>query len=696
MFLKEIQQTKYRKIKIKQLLILLFRILMITFLVLMFAQPFQRGYLPEAGESVRSSVLLVLDNSFSMEARSDSGNVFDDAKKKLIETIKMLNDKDEIYFVTTSQLGNEGGNVLYDNKDALIDSVKNTKISAVTRNLDYIMYFSDRILNSSTNTFKEYFLFTDGQKSTFLNSTGSGSKINNDENRKYNIVLCGKRTANNLSIDTIDVTSKIFQKNKSIKLKTTVTNHDNFDAQNISLNMVLEGTRKTPYEKSVDIKANSSVDIEFSFVPESTGSGGGYIELGSAGSSGMTAADEFKSDNRRYFSYMIHDKINVLLVAGSDKDVNYIKLAISSSEELVKDSTGATVPYYSVKQIGENDLTNELSSISGYNCIIISNKKSFTTVEADKLYIYVQNGGGIIIYPGDNTDITNYNSVLFKKFELNGINGTFGEKNGGISLRFDKIDFDHPIFEGIFKTKDVEGNTVIRESPLIKFGLNFMGGINAIPLIQLNNERNFLVEYSIGKGKILCYAVSPDAEYSDFPEKNIFPPITVRSILYLSDINPTKEAETGKDYFFDIENLGTGQNDSLTIAQIYDPKNIFKIPVYNNRGAFNLKNIMNNASNYRVSFKDKTINEFPCNFDKKESMPAKLNKSEIASLFNEKYQIKPNIISPEDEFKSSLLGLRSGRELWKYFLILAILFFTAEFVISRLMISRKAGKETTG
>lgn len=691
MFLKEIHQTRYRKIKIKQLLILFCRILMIIFLVLMFAKPFQRGYLPEAGESVRSTVLLVLDDSYSMEARGDSGSIFDEAKKKLAETVKMLNDRDEIYFTTASRLGTENGNILYDNKDALMDSVNNAKISTVTRDLDYIMYFSDRILNSSTNTFKEYFLFTDGQKSTFLNSTGSGSKINNDENRKYNIVLCGKRRANNLSIDTIDITSKIFQKNKSVKLKATVTNHDNFDAQNISLNMVLEGTRKIPYEKSVDIKAKSSMDVEFSFVPESTGSSGGYIELGSAGA---TAGDELISDNRRYFSFMIPDKVNVLLVAGSDKDVSYIKLAISSSEELTKDSTGANVPYYNIKQIGENDLLKEIGQKSGCNCIILSNKKSFTPDEAGKLYDFVQNGGGVIIYPGDNTDISNYNSVLFKKFELNGINGTYGEKNGNISLRFDKIDFDHPVFEGIFRSKDAEGNTVIKESPSVKFGFNFVGGLNAIPLIQLNNERNFLVEYTSGKGKLFCYAVSADAGYTDFPEKNIFPPITVRSILYLSDINPVREAETGKDYFFDTENLQTGQNDTLVLTQIYDPKNIFRIPLYNNQGTVNLKSMLNSSANYRISFRNKTINEFSCNFDKKESVPDKLDKSGIEGLFVKKYQIKPNVIPPEDEFKSSLLGLRTGRELWKYFLIMAILFLLAEFIISRLMMPAKIAKES--
>ena len=178
-----------------------------------------------------------------------------------------------------------------------------------------------------------------------------------------------------------------------------------------------------------------------------------------------------------------------------------------------------------------------------------------------------------------------------------------------------------------------------------------------------------------------------------FPAKSIFPPITIRSILYLSDINLTKEAEAGKDYFFDPGNIPIGTNDTLVLTQLYDPKNIFKIPLYNNQGIVNLKNELSSASNYIISHDNITVNEFSCNFDKRESMPEKLTKSEIARLFDNKYQIKPNIISPEEDFATSLVSLRTGRELWKYFLILAIIFLMAEFVISRFMIPLKTGRD---
>ncbi len=662
---------------------------MILFLVLAFAKPFERGYLSGAGEGVRSTILLVLDDSFSMEARSDSGTVFDEAKKKLIQTLSILNDKDEIYFTTTSKLGRENGKIFYDNKDALIDSVNHCKISPATHDLDYILYFSDKILSSSSNTFKEFFLYTDGQKSTFVNTNGSPVKIDNSENTKHNIVLCGKNPANNISIDTINITSKIFQKNKPIKLKATVTNHNNFDTKDVSLNLILEGTKKTPFEKTVDIQANSSVDMEFSFTPESTGFGGGFIELTSSSSSGITKDDEIVSDNKRYFSYKIPDKIKILAVSGIDKDLDYIKLALTSSEDLSKDSTGSKSLYFEIKHINENELLNWMDNTKDKNdCILIINKKSFSQQEADKLFDYVQNGGGLLLYPGDNTDINNYNSILFKKFDLFGIDGTFGSKNGNEVFKFDKVDLDHPVFEGIFKVREEDQTTILKESPSVKSGFNLIGGINAIPLIKLNNERNFLVEYTSGKGRILFYSVASDMNYSDFPSKNIFPPITIRSILYLANINTLKESIAGSDYFIDLSNERIKDKDTLLLTPLNETKNITRIPVYNKQDIINLKDETNYLSNYSLSNTGNAILEFPCNFDKRETIPDKLNETGLAGLFEKNYKIKANIITPGKEFITSLQQVRSGRELWKYFLIIAVIFLLLELIISKLILKK--------
>lgn len=691
MFLREVQQTKYKKIKLKQLLILLCRILMLLFLVMAFSRPFQKGYLPATGETPGSTVLFVLDNSFSMEVKSDSGSVFDEAKKKLIQAINLMSDNDEIHFVTTSNMGREDVVTYFENKDVLIDSIKTSRVSPITCDLDFIMYYSDRILSSSSNPFREIFFFSDAQKSTIGTFRGTPSELQKNENTKYNIVVCGKNEGKNISIDTVDIKTRIFQKNKMIKLKCTLTNHNNFNAANKTVSLNIEGDTKARDEKVIDIPANSSVEVEFSFVPGKTGFGGGYIELSLSGS-GLQPEDEMISDNRRYFFFRIPEKVRILSAVNSDKDIAFVKLALSTSEELSKDSSGQTTTYFDLKQVNENDLARELSQPNQFDCIIISNKRNFSSQETEKLYEFVQNGGGLMIYPGDNSDVNNYNSVFFKKFELTGMNGMFGNRNGTELSKFMNVDLDHPVFDGIFKSGSNSLTGILNESPSVKFGYQLFGGINHIPLIRLNNEQNFLVEYSSGKGKIMFWSIAPTMEYSDFPSKNIFSPITVRSMLYLSNINLAPEGVAGKDYFFDLEKYNTNSSDSVELKDNSNIKNTKYISVQKNE-VLNLKNYLTDISNYSITKSSKTIYEFPCNFDKSESNPAKMTESELRDLFANRFKLQPNIIMPEREFLQAVTSIRTGRELWKYFLILALVFLCAEFVISKLLAGKPSANE---
>ena len=105
--------------------------------------------------------------------------------------------------------------------------------------------------------------------------------------------------------------------------------------------------------------------------------------------------------------------------------------------------------------------------------------------------------------------------------------------------------------------KDSERNNLNPESPEIKSGITLNGGENSSTIVTLLNGANFMAEYSNGKGKLIMFAVPPDMNSSDFPAKNLFSPVTIRSILYCSNINGIKPAVTGRDYFIEVNNQNT-------------------------------------------------------------------------------------------------------------------------------------------
>jgi len=83
-FLKDIKKESKNKSRLKQLLILIARILTLIFLVFAFAQP----YIPTTTDGKKQPNQIVgiyIDNSFSMNALSENGQLLEVARNKALE-----------------------------------------------------------------------------------------------------------------------------------------------------------------------------------------------------------------------------------------------------------------------------------------------------------------------------------------------------------------------------------------------------------------------------------------------------------------------------------------------------------------------------------------------------------------------------------------------------------------------------------
>lgn len=680
MFLKEIEQSKYRKIKLKQLLILLMRIGFIIAAVFMFSKPFFKGYLGSPEDKPRSSVLIILDDSYSMQSREPAGSSFENAKKKAAETIDLLGDRDEAFFTTVSGINRLDRNMRYGDLNRLKDTLKLIRISDVTKDLTEVMYFAEEILKSASNSSKEVYLFTDGQKSFVENKSPIKPESIDDEAVKINIVLTSTREANNISVDTLNVITKIFEKNRPVRIKATVNNRNNYNVSNKSVTLNYAAFKD---EKVIDIPANSTLDVEFLFQPGKTGFSGGSVEL----TQSEISDDELSGDNKQYFAFYIPLKINLLLVSSSESDIAYLQLALSTSEELMRDSTGKSSSYFNVKKISPDLFKDEVPG--DFDAVVFVNKPSFSRQESEIIKSYVESGGGVIVYPGDLSSAENYNNTIGEEFNLPPIRQSFSDGAG--EFRFDKIDYEHPIFEGIFRNR-TENNNTGNESPVIKNGFDIPTGENAIPLVKLNNEKNFLVEFSRGKGKLLMFSVSPDMKNSDYPAKNLFSPISVRSILYLANANPVNSAVTGKDYFLDLSEFPLQKPDGhLPLTNLAGLKD--SVTYQEDQTLVNLKNKISTASLYNIGSAGEPAFGFPVNVQNKESESKRLDESEIEDYLKSSYAVNANVIGSQEMLTASVSELRTGKEVWKYFLVLALLFVVLEYFIAKSVSGRTKNTE---
>lgn len=674
MFLKEIQKSKMRRIKLKQILLLLLRIFAITFLVLCFARPVYEGY---AGSDTASKTtsLIFIDDSFSMNARDNNGLYFNQAKESVKRILNDHKESDEIYLVPTSSIAFKDKKILFGNFKELLDSLSNLKISYKTFSLNEVLSSSNEIIGESKNPVKEIFIISDFQKNNFQFDEKSYDKYPNLKSNFVNTYLInvGEREINNLSVDSLIVETKILEKDKDIKVKIYVNNFTGLNLKNKTVNLFIDNELRG--EKVVDLNSFEKKEVEFIFKSSLSGSITGVIEIVQS----EFQDDEIINDNKYFFNVYIPDKFEIGLLESNPADTRFIELAFKTASNILSDSVKRKSELFNLNSINSID-----ENIYKYDMIYVSNKRSFNDNEANILKEYVSGGGGLFLFLGKNTDIENYNSTILNKLNsvrIEKLNTDVQNEN----LKFDRVDFEHPVLSEVYQNQklSITSDKFIIESPKISSYFDLLPNENSNSIISLTNNKPFLVESKYSKGKLILCAVAATDDLSDLPLKSIFVPLIIRSVYYLGN-----SYELQKNYIVGNSNL-------ISVIGLTDVSGIISpdkkevktgIKFINNRENFLMLPYSPESSEIgNYVFEDSLNNKFniSLNYNPSESDPGKMSGDNIEKYFEDNGFANLKVIKSTENISDSIKQSQNGLGLWKYFLIAAILFIAAEMFLSK-------------
>lgn len=675
MFLKEIQKSKMRRIKLKQLLLLALRILVITFLVLCFSRPVYEGYAAGAGDLTNSTSLIFLDDSFSMSAKTGSKSNLETGKEFVNKILANHRESDEVYFVRFSDIRLKENKFIYGDFKELEDSLNSTKVSEKTTFLSEIFNLSEEIFNNSVNSNNEIYIISDFQSVIFDDyfSENSKDKRSLSEADIY-FIKTGDKEFRNLALDSVTVLTKLPEQNRDIRLSVNLKNYSNEDSFNKVIKLFTNGNLIS--EKAFDVNAFGKKEAEFKFNPGNEKNINGNFEL----VRNDDTDDELIQDNKIYFSLHIPSGIKISVIEEYNLNSRFINLALEAAGEVKSDSSGTNNNLFDIEYSNSID-----GSISGKDALIISSKREFTETEASLIKDFISNGGGVLLFPGKNINLGNYNTVFFGK-----INSVTADriieidKNSG-SPKIEKVDFEHPVISDIFSNKDLSltNDKFILESPDINSYVNFLTGPNAAQIITLSNNAPLLMESGISKGKILIVSVSASSDMSDFPLKSVFVPLLVRSLLYLGN-----DYETLSDYTIGKQNL-INTKGIKDISKIILPENKIidvNIPVgSNNENTFLFPYAVYSRNPGHYSAEDSSSDKFrfSLNSNPLESNNSVYNEDEIIN--SAKYSGLENVkfVNKTEDLETSINESRKGISLWKYFLLGAFIFLLLEIFLSK-------------
>ncbi len=654
-FLKEIKNQQIRRLKIRQILLLILRTLIILLLVFAFARPTLKGHLATGVHSTaKTTAVLILDNSLSMSIESDGQQLFDLAKKRAQELEELFTIGDEIHglFATvgTSQIFD---GARYDFK-AVSKIIQKANVTQSSTDLVGAVLKAKEILQHSSNVNKEIYLISDLQQAGFRNLENLVFPLFQDHGIRIFVIPIQAKQISNLVITDVKPANQIIEKGKVFELEAAVKNSGTKPERNKLVQIFLDNKRAG--QATLNIESEKNQTTKFRVVPQRTGLITGSVLL---------EDDDLFSDNRRYFTFSVPEQTNVLMIGQSEKDTRFLQLALNPD---LNPSSSIKIDYLQPKKIAFGTLKN-------YQVVILSNIPRIDGSVLTSVADHVNAGGGLIVFLGNEVDLRSYNENLNQKLSLPLFTETIGEIGARDShLTLGKIDFSHPIFAGVFEDqkKDVE-------SPQFYFLTKMKLKPQQEKVIEFSNGDPFLVESNFGQGKVMLFASAIDPNWSDLYLKGLFVPLMNRCVMYLAG----NAYKSNQSYFVNQElTTDVAGVDNFANFQIEKPDGkITKVIPQVGEGTYKINfKETDIAGIYSLYGEDRLFTRWAVNPDPAESDITPIDSGELKKIIG-----NDNIISiqKEEDLASVVTTSRYGRELWKYFIGLMLLFLIIEMILAR-------------
>jgi hypothetical protein len=645
-FLKDIKKESQKKSRLKHLLILFARILTLIFLVFAFSQP----YIPfdqEMSKQPHQAVAIYIDNSFSMNALSESGQLLEAARKKALE-ICMAYPAGTKFYILTNDL--EPKHLHFFNREQMIRQISEIQISPASVPLSLIYNrLTSLFYGSDQKTDKFIYLISDFQR----NSTDIAN-FNDQSVLSYFMPLRSNQTSN-LFIDSCWVEVPEHRLNQEETLYVRIRNNSENSFENLPVTFSINDSVKSI--TSFSVEAQNEMVTELKFINTSGGIKKGKVEI---------TDYPFTHDNQWFMGYEVKPSIKALVLGTGTKESDE---GISYISSLFKDDDYVKLDIMDMKNL-------QISRLSEYNTIFILNAADLSTGFQNEIRKNVANGVSVVLFPLLRKDFSELNKFT-EQFEISRITAIDTS-----SMEISGVDFENPFFNNVFIKKE---DNAVTSSIKGHYKFETTRQIAETKLLWFRNSDKALSYSNFEKGKVWMFGFPLISANESFIRDILFVP-TLYNIV-LNSLPSQKNAYTvGRDQFIEIQN--NQRNGSFTNLEVVDEKSGERfIPdnIISPAGLrIGLGSNIRESGYYRIELDKKQIALLAFNYDRKESDLSFYSAGELSDIAQKSNLRFARVIENNNrEFREIFSEIQNGQQLWKYCIMLALFFLMAEVIITR-------------
>ena len=654
MFLVAAHRQNVRRIQLKQLLILLLRMLIVALIALALARPFLTLGLPLAAVRTKTDVVIVLDNSYSMAYQDVDGVWFDKAKTLATDVLRSLRHGDSAALILMSDIPKPAFRQLTPDIDSVRKTIRDTEVSYRGTNVQPSIELAHEILSESTQQNKELYLISDFAE----NGWDNWGVIPNRSGARIVLLPVNKRNPHNTNIEEILPSHQLIGVDLPFHLNVTVKNHSDAALAQTTLTFFVGDQKKQTQTFSAD--ADESIMTTLTHTFAASGAHTGYFEL---------TSDRLNMDNRRYFALEALGEIRVLCVG---EHTEYLRLVLNPLVN--KQTAGVPLQASMIQPTSCTPTEFETFPLQEYDVIVLADLASISTTAQTQLSEFIRQGKSIIAFAADSNN-------------LSWAPAQFGQPIiWQIPQQVSEYEETHPIFD-IFPENVFSG----------QYGPRFYQGMTVTPtpdatvIARFGDETPFLIERREGKSHLLFFnsGLHQQTGNNELLVNPYFLPLLQNTVLYAIHSATQKNINIGESYTASYPR-SSGAPAWVKRLESPDEDTMTAVPI-NEDGAIRFE-ATERPGIYQVEVKaqDRLFRDFfAVNTPTSEANLAPISLQQASDRVN----AQAGSTNETGELDTEALDIkRHGREIWGELLILAVCLLLLEGFLSNRESTLTAGE----
>ena len=621
------QKRSIRKSRPNRLLLLLARCLAIALFSMALANPLFSFRQSEAFLSASpSSIVFILDDSYSMGIRAKDKTLFDSALEYISKGLEKSADNSEFSLILASSPARVEQDWTSD-KSTMTSKLEEQVVSYRTTHIGDAVDKAIKLLESAKQKNKQILLLTDLDKNGWQEETFFGVSA------PYPIQVLNfaqlQSNSNEGMVQSIQVSQEFLTRSRLLRVKAEVKNFST-TVNRTPLSLFLEG--KLVKEEILDIPPGQTLVQEFSYPLRKNQPLNGKIQI---------SDDTLPADNSRYFPFHPSQNIQVLVVDGDPKTISHQSESFYLEHALNPFSVSLSHIDPTVSTLAKLPLRN----LSDFSVVILANVRELPPGYELELEKFVLNGGALLLGMGDQVNPKYFNERLGNLLPVR-LESQYQVEEEALHLLLKKS--THPVMQ-VFSPKALEEMRGInfysiytvqaREDKKFKVGTWF------------SNQHPAVIESEVGKGIVVLFLSSLDRDWNDFPIQPTYLPWVQRWTQYaargLENISqqdllvgePFRKKTMDSRWIILSPDGTLHKLEKEVFSDTFQPGvyRLFSLPA-NGTADFNLSEKLPQGA--------QPFGTFTVNIDTRESEPGKISQKEIENLLE---GMKLEFIEPQTE-----------------------------------------------